>query len=269
MYEGVLTPVTFFLATVVKLGVFAFFVRVLFFLLGTKLFLFFWQPVFLFVAAASIVFGALGALVQTKIKRFIGYTSINQMGYLLVGVSSGDTLGLQAAFLHLNFYLVAVLSFFSVILYYRRPDTGCEAVFISQLSQLGRHNWAIAVVLSLTLFSMAGVPPLAGFFGKFFLFFSAFKAGNHSLLLLALVTNVISAFYYLRIVKCIFFEAPKNQKGAPIFVCFFGPSGRDLLYDAGLAAVLLILILSPFFLNGLLAVFGAVAVQASFLCIPW
>ena len=87
MYEGVLTPVTLYFATVVKLSVFVFFVRVLYFLLGSNLFFTLWQPLFLFVSAGSILLGALGGLLQTKIKRFVGYTSINQMGYLLIGVS--------------------------------------------------------------------------------------------------------------------------------------------------------------------------------------
>jgi NADH-quinone oxidoreductase subunit N len=140
VYEGVLTPVTFFFATLVKLSVFSFFVRALFFLLGSKVFLLFWQPFFLFAATGSIVFGALGALKQTKIKRFIGYTSINQMGYLLIGVSSGDILGLQASFLYLFFYLIAGFVFFSILLYIGDSSTGAELLFINQLNGFGQQH---------------------------------------------------------------------------------------------------------------------------------
>jgi NADH-quinone oxidoreductase subunit N len=209
VYEGVLTPVTIFLATVVKLSVFAFFVRVLFFLLGANLFLFFWQPFFLSSAAASIVIGAFGALRQTKIKRFIGYTSINQMGYLMIGVSSGELLGLEASFLYLYFYVLMSFSFFVMLMYMTDPLTGKDILFLNQLGGLGKKNLGIATTLALVLFSMAGVPPLAGFFGKFFLLFSAFRAGNHSLVVVGLVANVVSTFYYLRLVKCLFFEEPR------------------------------------------------------------
>jgi NADH-quinone oxidoreductase subunit N len=206
VYDGVLTPVTLFIATVVKFSVFAFLVRVLFFLLGAKIFLCFWRPVFFVSAISSIVVGGLGALRQTRIKRFIGYTSINQMGYLLIGISSGDFFGLQASFLFLFFYIVTGFIFFAVLLQINDFASGKEVLFINQLNQFGEEHSYLAFILALSLFSMAGIPPLVGFFGKFFLFFSAYKAGNLSLIIIASVMNVVSAFYYLRLVKCMFFE---------------------------------------------------------------
>jgi NADH-quinone oxidoreductase subunit N len=260
VYEGVLTPITLFFATVVKLGVFTFFVRVLFFLLGSKLFLFFWQPFFLFVATGSIAFGAFGALVQTKIKRFVGYTTVNQMGYLFIGVSSGDLLGLQASFLYLFFYLVMGFSFFSILLYINDFNTGRDVLFINQLTNFGSRHRNLSVGLVLVLFSMAGIPPLAGFFGKFFLFFSAFKAGNQSLIFFGLAMNVVSAFYYLRLVKCIFFESERE----PSHLFFLG---RGHLWPKAFYSILGLLFFSlltaPFFLYDTLPVFERLAVSAA------
>jgi NADH-quinone oxidoreductase subunit N len=178
--------------------------------LGTKIFIFFWQPFFLFASTGSIVFGACGALVQTKLKRFVGYTAINQMGYLFIGISSGTSLGLQVSFLYLFFYLVMGFGFFSVLLYIKDCRFGKDVVFLNQLRGFSFFHRNVSMLLAVVLLSMAGIPPLAGFFGKFFLFLASFKAGNHSLIVLGLILNVISTFYYLRIVKCMFFEGPNR-----------------------------------------------------------
>jgi NADH-quinone oxidoreductase subunit N len=267
VYEGVLTPVTLFLATAVKFGVFAFFVRILFFLLGAKIFLSFWQPVFLVVSAGSIVVGGFGALLQTKLKRFIGYTSINQMGYLLVGVSSGDLAGLQASFLYLFFYIITGFAFFAVLLYVTDFDTGQDILFIQELSLFGSQHRNLSLFLALILFSMAGLPPMAGFFSKFFLFFSAFQAGNHSLVFLGFLMNAISAFYYLRIVKCMFFEDPQIHEQKPISYFFFSSTDptSSIGHDLVLLAFCVILLAAPFFLNHLLLVVGELAFAASYI----
>jgi len=151
------------------------------------------------------------------------------MGYLLIGISSGDTLGVQASFLYLSFYLIMSFIFFSTLLYIHNPNTGNDILFINQLRQFGRENKNISIILALVLFSMAGVPPLAGFFGKFFLFFSAFKAGNHSLLILGLIMNIISSFYYLRIIKCIFFDTLKGS-GRCNYLFF---TGSNTMFNLG------------------------------------
>jgi NADH-quinone oxidoreductase subunit N len=169
----------------------------------------------LFAATGSIVLGALGALIQTKIKRFIGYTAINQMGYLFVGVSSGGLLGIQASFTYLFFYLVMGFLFFSILLYINDFKTGKDIIFINQLSSLSYQHKNISIILALVLFSMGGIPPLVGFFGKFFLLLSAFQAGNHSLVFLGSVMNVFSAFYYLRLIKCMFFEISLPTRKSP------------------------------------------------------
>jgi NADH:ubiquinone oxidoreductase subunit 5 (subunit L)/multisubunit Na+/H+ antiporter MnhA subunit len=243
---------------VVKLAVFFFLVRVLFFLLGSNIFLFFWQPFFLFVSAGSILFGGLGALLQIKLKRFVGYTSINQMGYLFLGISSGDFLGLQASFLYLGFYLIMGFTFFSILLYVSNLRTGKDLLFISEFARFGLDHRNLSIILAIVLFSMAGIPPLAGFFGKFFLFFSVFKAGNHSLLFLGLLMNIVSTFYYLRIIKSIFFVETVCQ--AKPYTFFVGTNSHYFLtYSFILLVFFGVLVLAPFFLNKLLFLSGEVA----------
>lgn len=225
------------------------------------------MPVFLFVAAGSIVVGGLGALRQTKLKKFIGYTSINQMGYMFIGVSSGDLLGLQASFLYLFFYVITGFTFFAILLYVTDSRTGKDVLFINQLSFFGRQSRNLSFILALALFSMAGLPPLAGFFGKFFLFFSAFKAGNHSLIVLGLVMNVISAFYYLRIVKCLFFEDSSEDlesRGVSYLFCaghegFLDPA----VLDSTILVFLCVIALQPFMLNACLSHCATLALASS------
>jgi NADH-quinone oxidoreductase subunit N len=261
VYEGVLTPVTLFFATVVKLSIFSFFVRVLFFLLGTRLFLTFWQPLILFVAAGSIVFGALGALVQTKLKRFVGYTAINQMGYLFIGLSSGSSLGLQSSFVFLYVYLITTLLLFAILLYVSDSRTGADVLFINQLNTFGQQHRNLSLILAIVLFSMAGIPPLAGFFGKFFLLFSAHQSGNHSLVFLGLVMNVISGFYYLQIVKCLFFEEFVSRES--IYSFFLGDTVYTAFFNNLLIFFTFHLLLVPYFLDNLLLL-ADVTVSSSF-----
>jgi NADH:ubiquinone oxidoreductase subunit 2 (subunit N) len=196
------------------------------------------------------------------------------MGYLLIGVSSGDFFGLQASFLYLFFYLIMGISFFSVLLYIT-DSNGKEILFINQLHHFGVQHRNLSIILALVLFSMAGIPPLAGFFGKFFLFFSAFKAGNHSIVFLGLVMNVISAFYYLRIIKCLFFclglqavehEKKNRSKIRSTYSFFLGTDDFfPILFDAILLFCLFLLLVAPFFLNSLLHYFNELAVSAAFI----
>jgi NADH-quinone oxidoreductase subunit N len=128
------------------------------------------------------------------------------MGFLFLGLSCANLTGFTSSFLYLFYYLITTFAFFSIILYIKNVTTGMDLIFIKQLTFLGKKNKNIALLLALFLFSMAGIPPLGGFFAKFFLFLAAFKCGNFGLLILALTTNVISVFYYLRLVKLMFFE---------------------------------------------------------------
>jgi NADH-quinone oxidoreductase subunit N len=151
------------------------------------------------------------------------------MGYLLIGVSSGNLLGLQSCFLYFFFYLFLTFFFFSLLLHVNDFNTGKDVLFINQLNSFGLEHRNLSIMLALVLFSMAGIPPLAGFFGKFFLFYSAFMAGNHSLVFLGLVMNVISAFYYLRIIKCLFFEERRGNE--PVYLYFVGDEFLSFAFD--------------------------------------
>jgi NADH-quinone oxidoreductase subunit N len=182
------------------------------------------------------------------------------MGYLLVGLSSGDFLGLQAAFLFLFFYIVTGFLFFAVLLHINDFTLGKEILFINQLNQFGEDHRELAFILALSLFSMAGIPPLVGFFGKFFLFLSAFKVGNFGVVVLASVMNVISAFYYLRLVKCMFFDEGEARY---LFYAGAGETFHPWLLDGTIAFFLAFLLLAPVFLNTLLVFIGKLAFGAS------
>jgi NADH:ubiquinone oxidoreductase subunit 2 (subunit N) len=175
------------------------------------------------------------------------------MGYLFIGVSSGDSLGLQASLLYLFFYIIMVFAFFLVIMYVQKPTGGEEVLFIFQLRGFSQLHRNLSIFLALTLFSMAGIPPLAGFFGKFFLFFSAYKAGNLGLVCFGLVMNIISAFYYLRIIRYLFFEVSRIE--VPEFLFFLGTEVvYVLLFNVLFLVLLVILVVFPVFLNDLLRV---------------
>ena len=204
----------------------------------------------MFVSSGSIFFGALGALVQTKIKRFVGYTSINQMGYLLIGVSSGTSLGLQSSFIFLYLYLVMTILLLSILLYVNDFHTGKDVFFMNQLNSFGCRHRNLSIILAIVLFSMAGIPPLAGFFGKFLLLFSAHQVGNYSLVFLGLSLNVVSAFYYLRFVKCMFFEKPSLEEAVPSL--FLGSTFDAIFFNNLLAYLVFFLLFTPFFLNDFL-----------------
>jgi NADH-quinone oxidoreductase subunit N len=175
-------------------------------------------------AAGSIISGALGALQQKKIKRFIGYTAVNQMGFLFLGLSCFDLNGLTASFFYLFYYLITTFSFFSIILYIKNLKTDTDLLFILELSFLSQKNKYIALLLSLLFFSMAGLPPFGGFFAKFLLFLAVYKGHNCSLLFLAVATNAISGYYYLRIIKLMFFEKSNfeldrlKKRGVSLFI---------------------------------------------------
>jgi NADH-quinone oxidoreductase subunit N len=202
-------------------------------------------------AVGSIVYGALGAFIQTKLKRLIGYTSINQMGFLLLGVGCGTVDGLAASFFYLFFYIIMSFSFFSVILYIRDIKTKKDLLYINQLKFLGTNHKFLALFLAMLFFSMAGIPPLAGFFGKFFLFLALFKTGNFIVSIVVLVINVISVFYYLRLVKCMFFRTDKYPGSSRSnYYCFFIESaGFNFYYRLSLYCNTLILVCTPFFLE--------------------
>jgi NADH:ubiquinone oxidoreductase subunit 2 (subunit N) len=207
---------------------------------------------FLFSVAgvASIIYGALGGLVQTKLKRFLGYTSINQMGFVFLGLSCGTLDGLAASFLYLLFYIAMNFSFFSILLQLKNLKTQKGIVYINELRFLGVQpkQRFLALFFALLLFSMAGMPPLMGFFGKLFLFLALFKSGSFFVSAVVLVVNTVSAFYYLRLIRSVFFGAGRRiGSGGTYF--YSGHSCLKVLYSLNSIVCLLFLLLTPFWLD--------------------
>ncbi len=205
VYEGAPTPVTAFFAAAPKVAAMALLVR----LVGTA----FggikpqWQQIVVFLSLASMLLGALAAIGQTNIKRLMAYSSIANMGYALVALAAGGPEGTQGVLVYLVIYVVTTLGVFACILSMRRDGRPIED--INELAGLSQTNLYMAFALAVFMFSMIGIPPLAGFFGKLYAFLPAIKAGLYPLAVIGVIASVIGAYYYLRIVKVMFFDEPK------------------------------------------------------------
>lgn len=204
VYEGAPTSVTAFFASAPKVAAMALFTRVMMepFADMTKD----WQQILVFVSIASMVLGAFAAIGQSNIKRLLAYSSIGHMGFALVGLAAGNQEGVQGVVVYMMIYMVTTLAVFACVMAMRRKGVHVETV--QDLAGLGRTNKGLAFVLSMLMFSLAGIPPLAGFFGKYFVFLAAVKAGLFALAVIGVVASVVGAFYYLRIVKTIYFDEP-------------------------------------------------------------
>jgi NADH-quinone oxidoreductase subunit N len=204
VYEGAPTPVTAFFASAPKVAAIAIFIRV-----AVGAFpgiIVEWQQILVFVSIASMALGAFAAIGQRNIKRLMAYSSIGHMGFALVGLAAGTAEGVQGVLVYMGIYLTMTLGTFAVILAMRRDDTMVEE--IGDLAGLARTNPALAFFLAMLLFSLAGIPPLAGFFAKYFVFLAAIKAGLYVLAVIGVVTSVVGAYYYLAIVKIMYFDDP-------------------------------------------------------------
>jgi NADH-quinone oxidoreductase subunit N len=228
VYEGAPTPITAFFAAAPKLAAMALLVRVLSDGFG-GLFVQ-WQKIVVFLAIASMLLGAFAAIGQTNIKRLMAYSSIGHVGFALVGLAAGGAEGIQSLLIYLAIYLVMTLGSFACILAMRRDKGPVED--IGELAGLAQTNLPMAFILAMLLFSLAGVPPLAGFFGKFYVFAAAVKAELYGLAILGVLSSVVGAFYYLRIVKLMFFDEAKPGF-APA-----APYVRFVMIAAGLFVVL-------------------------------
>ncbi len=204
VYEGAPTPVTAFFAAAPKVAGIAMFVRatvVAFPGITAQ-----WQEIVVFVSIASMLLGAFAAIGQRNIKRLMAYSSIGHMGFALIGLAAGTSEGVQGVLVYMAIYLTMTLGVFAVILSMRRSGGMVES--IDQLAGLARTNPTMAFFLAMLLFSMAGVPPLAGFFAKFYVFLAAIKAGLYILAVIGVLASVIGAYYYLAIIKVMYFEEP-------------------------------------------------------------
>jgi NADH-quinone oxidoreductase subunit N len=202
VYEGAPTPVTAFFSTVPKIAIFALFLRIFFYTFYD--FIFFWQQIFIFCAILSMVIGSLGALYQKRLKRFMAYSGITNVGYMLIGLASGTIDSMLGLLIYLIIYIVMTIGFFSFILGTRNQNSNLNT-YISDLTNLGKVNPALAFSVTLIMFSMVGLPPLAGFFGKLYLFLAAIQSELYSVAIIGVMSSVVAAFYYIRIIKVMFF----------------------------------------------------------------
>ena len=236
VYEGAATPVTAFLALAPKVAAMALFLRVMvapFLGLVDE-----WQDVIVAISMASMAFGAVAAIRQTNIKRLMAYSSIGHMGFALVGLAAGTERGLQGVLIYLAIYLIMNIGAFTAILTMRVKGTMVEG--IDDLAGLSRSSPLTALALAIFLFSLAGIPPLAGFFAKFYVFLAAVDAGLFELAVVGLLSSVVGAFYYLRIVKVMYFDEPADA--------FERPVGRDmalLLTGSGIVTMLFFVLPAP------------------------
>ena len=207
VYEGSPTPVTGFFAAAPKLAAMAIIARLTIIPFGDILGQ--WQQVIVVMAVLSMFVGAFGAIVQTNIKRLMAYSSIANMGYALVPIAAGTIAGIQGMLIFMTIYIISVIGVFATILQMRLRNGMVEK--ISDLSGLSKSNPGMAVSFTIFMFSLIGIPPLLGFFGKWFAFAPAFEAGLAWLVVIALVLSVVGAFYYLRLVKVMWFDEPTRE----------------------------------------------------------
>ncbi len=230
VYQGAPTPVTAFFAMVPKMAAFAVLLQLLFGPFAALRDS--WAPIILFVAVASMIWGAVAAVVQTNIKRLIAYAAITNIGYALLGVVAGTAAGISASILFLGIYLIMTAGFFAAVLSIQ-TESGDEVQDIQDLAGLSRTHPLVAYLLVVMLFAMAGIPPLAGFFGKFVVFQSLVQAGYYGVAVLGVVASVVAAYYYLKIIRTMFFDAPVGITQLRI------DGGQQLV---ALAAVLFVLV---------------------------
>jgi NADH-quinone oxidoreductase subunit N len=204
VYEGAPTPVTAFFASAPKVAAMAVFTRVA--LTAFPGIIPEWQQIVVFVSIASMALGSFAAIGQKNIKRLMAYSSIGHMGFALVGLAAGTAEGAQGVLVYISIYVAMTLGTFTVILTMKRNGRHVEN--ISDFAGLSRTNPLLAFLFAMLLFSLAGVPPLAGFFGKFYVFVAAIKAGLFTLSVIGVLCSVVGAFYYLSIVKVMYFDEP-------------------------------------------------------------
>lgn len=244
VYEGAPTFVTAFFMIAPKIAILANMLRVFIFSVYDPT----WQQLFFFCSIASMILGSVAGLAQNKIKRLLAYSSIAHVGYLLVGFSCGTIQGVQSLLIGLFIYLLMTVNAFAIILALRQNrsvskkfdlkvsslseaagKSSSNLKYISDLSALAKTNPILAITLSITMFSYAGIPPLAGFCSKFYLFFAALSCGAYLLALVGIITSVISCFYYIRFVKVMYFDTPLRVSALSEGAAFglFRPMDRE------------------------------------------
>jgi len=207
VYQGSPTSVTIFFAILPKIAALTVFIRFLYVPFANMSDQ--WQMIIIFLSISSMIFGAVAAIGQTNLKRLVAYSSIGHMGYALAGLCVGTNEGIQSSITYMSIYLVMNLAFFSCLFMLRRNETYYEK--IEDLSGLSKNHPILAFSLLVILFSLAGIPPLAGFFAKFYIFMAVVEQSMYFLAVVGLLSTVVAAFYYLRIIKIIYFDPEKEM----------------------------------------------------------
>jgi len=207
VYEGSPTSVTLFFTMVPKIAALTVFIRFLYVPFLNLIDQ--WQMIIIFLSIASMLFGAIAAIGQTNIKRLIAYSSIGHVGYTLAGLTTGSNEGIQSSIIYISIYIVMNLAFFSCLLMLKRNNKYFED--IEDLSGLSKNHPLLSISLLIILFSLAGIPPLAGFFAKFYVFKAVLEQSMYFLAIVGLLSTVVAAFYYLRIIKIIYFDKEKEK----------------------------------------------------------
>jgi NADH-quinone oxidoreductase subunit N len=247
VYEGAPTPVTAFFSVAPKIAAMALFVRVM--VAPFHGLLIQWQQVIWAISVASMILGALAAINQRNIKRLMAYSSIGHVGYALIGLAAGNAVGVRGILVYLTIYLFMNVGTFAVILSMRRQGKLVEG--ISDLAGLSRTHPAMALALGIFMFSLAGIPPLAGFFAKLYIFMAAIDAHLYVLAVIGVLSSVIGAYYYVRIVKLMYFDEP-----APAF-------DRPIGFEIQTVMVIAVIVIMFFFLYPWPIVAGADAATAA------
>jgi NADH-quinone oxidoreductase subunit N len=228
VYEGAPTPVTAFFAAAPKLAAMAMLVRTLVDAFPNAVPA--WQQIIVFVAIASMMLGAFAAIGQNNIKRLLAYSSIANMGFALVGLAAGTEAGVRGILLYMVIYLITTLGAFACVLCMRTRNGMVENV--DDLAGLGKTNPTMAFVLAMLMFSLIGVPPLAGFFAKYVVFLAAIEAQLYVLAVIGVIASAIGAYYYLRIVKLMYFDEPQTT---------FEATPRELKFVIGASTAFVLL----------------------------
>ena len=207
VYQGSPTSVTLFFAALPKVAALTVIIRFLYVPFVNLIDQ--WQTILIFISIASMLFGAIAAIGQSNLKRLIAYSSIGHMGYALAGLASGSNQGIQSSVTYISIYLVMTLAFFSCLFMLRKKNIFYEK--IEDLSGLSTNHPVLSIALLVVLFSLAGIPPLAGFFAKFYIFMSVIEQSMYFLAIIGLLSTVVAAFYYLRLIKIIYFDEAKEK----------------------------------------------------------
>ena len=236
VYEGAPTPITAYFATAAKVAALCLFLRAI--LTPFPDLIHQWRQIIIFISILSMALGAIAAIGQTNIKRLMAYSSIGHMGYALLGLAAGTTLGVRGVLIYLAIYVFTNLGVFAAIQAMKRDGKAVET--ISDLSGLARTDMKLAIVFSMLFLSLAGLPPLAGFFGKFYIFLAAIQAGLLWPAIIGVLMSAIGLVYYLRLLKVMFFDEP-----APGFDTVTGLGSKAILALSGVVALVFIVTASP------------------------